>query len=514
MQGRKDVTFRPLLRSAALGETSGCMSAPGANQPADVVVRDAAVMTMDAANTVLPDGHVAVRGDRIVAVGEGAPAPELVGPNTDVIAGGNGVLMPGLISTHQHVIDVLLRGLCQERDLLDWCVNVYYPGTTAYSPEDVELAVMLAMDEALRAGVTTVVDNWSASLDPALAMESADAALRAYAHSGMRVLFARMFSDTAPPSWSPLIEALGGEADDWAEDTDQALADVETLMNRYQGAAGGRIEICPSPTSAQTVTRVGLAGAQELARRFETIVPIHHCETQLEAKMFPESGPGMSTTEYLAANDLLGPELLAAHCVWLGERDIRLMAQAGCCVAHCPTSNMMLGSGIAPVAALRRARVTVALGCDNAMVNNNVSLLGDVRLATLLAKVATLDAGALTPEDAIVMATRDGAAAIGRADSLGVIGPGRKADLALLDRAGPHWVPCHRLAAAIVFQAHVDDVRTVIVDGQVLLRDRIAVRTPDAEDLYRRAGRRAAELVRDSGIAERKPRRRRFAVPR
>lgn len=479
-------------------------SEPGADdQPAaaTVAIRDVAIMTMDPDHTLIPSGHVLLSDDRILAVAEGEPHPADIGPRTEVIDGRGGALIPGLISTHQHVIDVLLRGLSQERDLLDWSINVYYPGTGAYTPDDVALAVTLAMDEALRAGITTVVDNWSASLDPVLARESADAALGAYEHLGMRVIFARMFADTMPPSWVPLVRHLGGSEEDWVEDTDRALVEIESLMQRYNGSAGGRISVCPSPSSAQTVTAAGMVEAHGLARRHGAIVPIHHCETRLEATMAPESGAGLPTTLYLDGLGVLGPDLLAAHCVWVQERDIRLLAESSCSVAHCPTSNMLLASGIAPVAALRRAGITVGLGCDNAMVNNNVSLLGEIRLAALLSKVVTLDPGALTAMDALAMATRHGASAIGRSQDLGSIEVGKKADLVLVDRSGPHWVPCHDLAAAIVYQAHVDDVRTVIIDGQVLLRDRRSTRVPDTGGLYHQAAARASKIIENAGLS-------------
>ena len=483
-------------------ESSAISGSGDANRrtTATVAIRDVAILTMDADSTVIPSGHVLLSDDRILAVAEGEPGPAHLGPPTEIIDGKGGVLIPGLISTHQHVIDVLLRGLSQERDLLDWSVNVYYPGTSVYTPDDVALAVTLAMDEGLRAGTTTVVDNWSASLDPVRARESADAALGAYEHLGIRVIFARLFADAMPPSWSPLVRHLGGSADDWIEATDRALEEIETLMQLYCGRAEGRISVCPSPTSAQTVTAPGLVKAHRLARRHGAILPIHHCETRLEATMFPESGAGLSTTAYLDGLGVLTPDLLAAHCVWVQERDIRLLAEASCSVAHCPTSNMLLASGIAPVAALRRAGITVGLGCDNAMVNNNVALLGEVRLAALLTKVASLDPGALTAMDALAMATRHGAAAIGRGQDLGSIEVGKKADLALLDRSGPNWVPCHDLAAAVVYQAHIDDVRTVIVDGQVLLRERANTRTLDADSLYRQASARASEIVEAAGL--------------
>ena len=465
-----------------------------------LAIRDVAVLTMDAERAAIPDGHVLVSGDRIVSVGQGDPVPDRLSPVTEVIDGAGGLLIPGFISTHQHVIDVLLRGISQERNLLDWWTNVYNPGTSSYTPDDVDLAVTLAMDEAVRSGVTTVVDNWSASLDPVLARESADAAIAAYERAGVRAVLARMFGDNVPPSWEPLIRHLGGTTDEWIEDAQEALTGIEALMSEYNGRRDGRVSVCPSPTTAQTVTAEAMIEASALARRYGVILPVHHCESQLEAKVFPESGPGWSTTQYLEGLGVLGSEFLAAHCVWLSEGDIRILAETSSCVAHCPTSNMMMALGIAPVPALRRAGITVGLGCDNAMVNNNVSLLGEIRLAALLAKVGTLDAGALPAMEALTMATRDGAAAIGRGHDLGVIEAGRKADLVLLDRSGPHWVPCHDLAAAVVYQAHVDDVRTVVVDGEVLLRDRISVKTDQPEDLYRRAAKRASAIVDSSGL--------------
>lgn len=468
--------------------------------PVTVAIRNVAALTVDAEGTEIPDGHVLVSGDRIASVGRGDLDPGRIGPGTEVIDGRGGLLIPGLISTHQHVIDVLLRGISQERELLDWSVNIYYPGTTAYTPDDVDVAVTLAMDEGLRAGITTVVDNWSASLDPVCARESADAALGAYERLGMRVVFARMFCDAVPPSWEPIIRAFGGDVDGWMEDTDLALSAIDDLILRYNGTADGRITVSPSPTSPHMVTPEGFVQAVELARHHRVIVPIHHCENRLEARIHTESGPGISPTVYLDALNVLGPEILAAHCVWLDERDIRLLAEASCSVAHCPTSNMMIGSGIAPVAALRRAGLTVSLGCDNAMVNNNVSLLGEIRLAALLSKATTLDAGALTAYEALAMATREGAAAIGRGDDLGSIEVGRKADLVLLDRSGPHWTPCHDLAAAVVYQAHADDVRTVLIDGQVLLRDRETLRISNNAELYREAAVRADRIVEVAGL--------------
>lgn len=475
----------------------------------DLVIDDVSVVTMDAGRTVLRNAFIAVDGTEIQSLGTGT-AP----PARRLIEGRGGVVTPGMISTHQHVIDVLLRGgLEQDRSLFDWLVNVYFAGTSVYTPEDCALAATLGLSEAVRAGITTIVDNWGVNNgdDPARVDECAEATLEVYRDSGLRVLFARMFSDCLPEQWSGVIATQMRKLPrktlslpTLSEPVDDALGRIESLIGRHHDTAEGRLRVCPAPIMAQIVSPEGLAGARQLAARHDTIVAFHHCESPLNARMFTESGPGLSATDYLNALGFLGPRTLAAHCVWLDDRDIRLLATADVKVAHCPSCNMFLGSGAAPVPRLLASGVTVGLGTDDANTSSNVSIMLEMRQAALLAKLANADAGALTAEKALEMATIDGARAIGLEQTTGSLEPGKRADLVLFDRGGPHWHPSHHLPSTIVYQAQGSDVRTVLVDGNPVLDDGEIAFAPaaDAARLHARAQQASEAIVARAGIQE------------
>jgi cytosine/adenosine deaminase-related metal-dependent hydrolase len=476
----------------------------------DVLIKGVTALTMDPERRILDDAWISISADRIEAIGTGE-APQGA---AQIIDGQGGVVTPGFVSTHQHVIDILLRGgLEQDRTLFDWLVNVYYAGTSAYTPEDCALAVRLNMAEAVSAGVTTITDNWGVNNgDDAVRVEDcASATLEAYEQIGVRVLFARMFSDVFPPEWRGLVGALGRKLPDkrlrvetLVEPTDRALSAIETLMGKSDGAANGRIRICPAPIMAQIVSEEGFRGARELAERYHTVVPVHHCESPVNARVFAESGPGLSCTEYVHALGLLDERTLAAHAVWLSERDIRLMSVSGAKVAHCPSCNMFMGSGISPLPRLLASGVTVGLGTDDANTSSNVSIMVEMRHAALLAKVGALDPGAITAEKVLEMATIDGARAIGMDREIGSLEPGKKADLVLFDTQKPHWYPRHHLASVLVYQAHGSDVRSVIIDGRLVLDDRaLSFAPPDELPRILDDAQRASDaIVERSGMTQ------------
>lgn len=476
---------------------------------ADLVVDEVTLVTMDSARRVLPRAWLAVEGARISALGVDEPPPA-----RRRFGGHGGVVTPGFVNTHQHVVDSLLRGgLEADRSLLDWGTNVYYPGVSAYRPEDVELAVSLNLAEGLRAGVTTVTDNWGLYGDNAWLDESAEATLDVYRRSGVRAVFARMFSDVVPAAWDGIGRSWAskrpsGSVQEEAllEDVDDVLGSIEALMRKHHGTEDGRISVCPSPTQAQWVSERGLLGSMELARRFDTVVPIHHCEAPIDAAMFPESGTGLSCTDHLNNLGLLDSRLVAAHCVWVSDRDIRLLATHGVGVAHCPTSNMFCASGIAPVPRMLAAGVHIGLGTDNTNLNSNVSMLLEMRHAALLAKVATMDAGALTAEKALEMATIDGARVLGLDREIGSLEVGKRADFVLFDTSGPHWFPTHHVPSVLAYQAHSNDVCMVVVDGRVVLDDRAPVFLAGREAaLLEQAQRASEQLIDRAGLQRRDP---------
>ena len=476
---------------------------------ADIVVDNVALLTMDPERRIVPNGWIAISGNRIEALGSGRPDGVSAGERID---GQGGVVMPGFVSTHQHVIDALLRGgLEQDRNLFDWFLNVYYGGLAFYSPEDCQTAARLNLAEAIRAGVTTVNDNWGVNTgdSPQRVAECAEATLEVYRSVGMRIIFARMFIDTIPDHWAPLVDnllrkipGLRLDRNTLLEDTDDVLSRIENLMRKHHGSAEGRIHVAPSPMLPQNGTPRALLGSVELAERYDTVVPIHLCESPMDARMFNEAWGGLSCTDYLNNVGFLHPRVLAAHCVWLNDRDIRLLKTNDVKVAHNPSTNMFLASGVAPIPKMIASGITVGLGIDDTTTGSNVSMLREMRHAGLLAKVSNLDAGALTGEKILEMATIDGARAVNLHRDIGSLEVGKKADLILFDTDKPHWHPRHLLPSTIVYQAHSDDVRTVIIDGNVVMRDRIlAFMNPDEERaLYAKAQKASEAIVERAGM--------------
>ena len=475
----------------------------------DIVVENVALLTMDPERRIVPNGWIAIRGNRIEALGSGPSADKTARERID---GKGGVVMPGFVSTHQHVIDALLRGgLEQDRNLFDWFLNVYYGGLAFYSAEDCQTAARLNLAEAIRAGVTTINDNWGVNTgdEPQRVAECAEATLEIYRSVGARIIFARMFIDTIPDYWAPLVDnllrkvpGLKLDRNTLLEDTDDVLSKIEGLINKHHGSAEGRIRVAPSPMLPQNGTPQALLGSVELAERYDTVVPIHLCESSMDARMFNETWGGLSCTDYLNNVGFLHPRVLAAHCVWLNDRDIRLLKTNDVKVAHNPSTNMFLASGVAPIPKMVAAGITVGLGIDDTTTGSNVSMLREMRHAGLLAKVSNLDAGALTGEKILEMATIDGARAVNLHNDIGSLQVGKKADLILFDTDKPHWHPRHLLPSTIVYQAHSDDVRTVIIDGNVVMRDRVlSFMDPDEERaLYAKAQKASEAIVERAGM--------------
>jgi len=444
------------------------------------VIDDVGIVTMDAGRRVIDRGWLRIDGPRITAVGLGALPPNQTEGVTR-IHGRGGVVMPGLVSTHDHMVDTLLRGGIEVgRGLDDWLFNVNFPGLAGYTPDDAALAVTVSVAEALTAGITTITDNWGIDngADRRRTDECTDATAEVYWRAGVRVLLALMFADTTPDDGAASGDAHrhrvpAGRLDPatLVETTDGALDRIRSARDRHHGTAEGRIRVGPSPELVGVVSLEGLRGAQALAAEAGTPWCLHLCESGADARLHIDRGTSMGVVDWLDAVGLLGPDLLAAHAVVVDDRDLRLLAARDTKVAHVPLSNAKLAQGTAPVAAMHARGLTVGLGNDNGNLSER-SILAQARHALLAAATLTGDAGALSPGAVLAMATIDGARALGLDREIGSIEVGKRADLVLLDRSGSHWWPQHDLASALVFQARSTDVRTVLVDGRIVVDER------------------------------------------
>lgn len=393
--------------------------------------------------TVLDDGAVVTEDDEIVFVGTQSDALERYPGHEhrefDIVA-------PGLVGAHVHSVQSLGRGIADDEELLDWLFEHVLPMEAGMDAEAMEVAATLGYLECIESGTTTVVDH--------LTVNHADRAFEAAAAVGIRGVLGKVLMDRDSP-------------DGLLEETREGLQESEALIEQYHGTDDGRIRYAVTPRFAITCSEECLRGARELADRYDGVrLHTHASENRRECEQIRER-TGRRNVEWLHEVGLTGPDVLLAHCVWTDERERELLAETGTNVVHCPSSNMKLASGVAPITDYRARGITVALGNDGPPCNNTLDAFTEMRQASLLAKVDSLDSTALPAEDVFEMATIDGAKAAG-VDRVGKLDAGWKADILGISTANSRSTPIHDPLSHLVFAAHGDDVEFTMVDGEVL----------------------------------------------
>jgi 5-methylthioadenosine/S-adenosylhomocysteine deaminase len=427
---------------------------------ADLLVRGGLLVTMNPGRQVIEKGSVAIEGNRIVAVGEVRERAERV-----IDARGKAVL-PGLINCHTHLPMVLLRGFADDMPLDKWLSDRIWPMEKKMGPRDCYAGALLGALELIKSGTTCFADNYF----------HMDQVVRAVAKAGLRGVLSYGMID---------------------RDDEQKMREEirigQSFVRSFHGKAGGRILTMFGPHAPYTCSTECLLKVKELAAKFGVGIHIHVSESSAEVKQTIRKY-GKRPVEYLDSIGFLGPEVLAAHCVWVTKREVRIIQRRGVKPVHNPTSNLKMGSGIAPVVEMLQAGVPVALGTDGAASNNSLDLFKEMKLASLLAKLRNRDPTALPAMKALEMATRNGAAALGLEDELGSIEVGKKADLILVDLKKPHLSPLHDVVSHLIYSATGSDVDTVIVDGKILLEGG-EVFTLDEEKVLELAQRTSDDLV-------------------
>ena len=469
----------------------------------ELLVINGTVITQDPDRTVLTNSAVAVQDGNISAVGPTADITTNHDAQTIIDADG-GVIIPGLINPHTHVSDILLRGsFAENRGLLDWLYNVKRPGTLAMQPEEHATAATLYCIEAIRAGVTTFVENdtevlWDDWTD-------IEAKLEIYDQSGIRNIYAAGMVDCgADNAFQELVLDIQTRDNDvdhpplerFVEETDTVLKEVNSLIEAYNGTADGRQSIWPAPVVVETTTNRCFQAAYALAEEHDVMTTVHVAEAEAQEQR------SLSSIEYLRNIGYLGDRALLGHCVQIDENDVRIIAMTSTKIAHNYMANMRLATGFAPVAAMLDAGVTVGLGTDNSILNDTVNPISDLRAMTGGHKGYHRDPGVVSTQKAFDMITIDAARAIGRADSLGSLEVGKQADIAIVDFDHPHLTPSPNPVFGLVHAAQGFEVDTVICDGDVVMQDR-QIRSFDepVDSVLSRAERMAADLVDRVGYA-------------
>lgn len=438
------------------------------------------LITMDRERRVLA-GDVLVENDRIAAV---LPRDDgqLFRPDgeTEVVDVSGMIVIPGLVQAHMHVTQALFRGLCDDLALMEWLRERTWPMEAAHTAESNAASARLAAMELIRSGTTSLIDMGTTLHE--------DAIFEVMAETGLRGLFGKCMMDMGD-DLPPLMR----------ENTAACLRETERLIRRWHMAENGRLRYAVAPRFVPSCSEKLLLSARDLARQNGLRLHTHASENLGEIALV-EARCHERNVRYLDRMGYTGEDVILAHCIWLDEEEKRILAETGTHVAHCPSSNTKMSSGFAPVAELRAMGANVAIGLDGA--HDHMDGLVEVRQASILQKALTHDPKAMPALQTLELATLGGAAAMGQADDLGSLEPGKKADLAVLDMDMPHSLPAwgRDPVQRVVYQATRENVVHTMVDGRFLYRDRTFL-TLDPVRTLADAEKQCAEVMRRGHLA-------------
>jgi 5-methylthioadenosine/S-adenosylhomocysteine deaminase len=421
---------------------------------ADILVLGGIIVTMDERRTIMPDGALALRGESILAIGPRAQIAARYSAATIVDAEGC-LVIPGLIDAHTHIPMTLFRGLADDLPLHTWLERHVWPAEHRFiNPETVRWASRLGVAELLRSGVTTLCDMYFYEGEVAAVVDEL----------GMRGVLANAHFDVTN-----------------ASAINRTLAEAEQFVARWRGHS--RIVSALGPHAPYTVGPELYRRLHALAERLDILVVTHLAETQEEDRDIRRLY-GRSPVRHLENLGLVDARLVAAHCVWVDAQEIELLAAARSGVVHNPRSNLKLASGIAPVPDMLRAGVLVGLGTDGAASNNGLDLLAEIQMAALVHKGVRLDPLAVPAAAALEMATIGGARALKLDRLVGSLEPGKRADVVIINLDEDNLVPLYDPVSHLAYAIETADVRTVIVDGRIVLRDGVLT-TADEREIRR-----------------------------
>lgn len=432
----------------------------------DILVSGATVVTLDSSRRILEDGAVAVRGDRIVAVGAAADLATQFVARKRIDARGK-LVLPGLVNTHNHAPMALLRGIADDMALMDWLQKFIFPAEAKnVSKEFVVAGTELACLEMIRSGTTTYADMYYFEEQVA----------EATARAGMRgVLGETVIQFPAPDNKTP----------------EEALAYTEAFIKRWK--ANPLITPAVAPHAPYTNSAASLKACKALADRYGVPLTIHVSETRDEVGQIREKYDATST-QWLDSLGVLGPNVFFNHCVWLTDEDLALIRKRGVGISHNPESNMKLASGTAPVPRMLALGIAVGLGTDGAASNNNLDMFEAMDFAAKLHKLSSMNPAVLPAAEVVEMATLGGARAMGMDREIGSLEAGKRADLIVVETNSAHGQPMYNVYSNLVYALKGADVESSIINGRIVMLNR-RVLTLSEESVLSRAREIKARVV-------------------
>ena len=427
---------------------------------------------MDEQDTIVR-GDLLIRDGRIASVGETGQTAEMV-----IDAQGCAVL-PGFVQTHIHLCQTIFRGAADDLPLLDWLKKRVWPMEAAHTAASIKASAQLGVAELIKGGTTC-----------ALTMETVshtEEVFKVVEESGFRATVGKCMMDKGDDVPAALHE-----------ETEESITESLALLETWHGKGDGRIRYCFAPRFALSCTGELLSRVAQLAKERDVMVHTHASENKNECALV-EGATGLRNVAYLASLGLSGRHVVLAHCVHLDAAEFETLAEARTNVSHCPSSNLKLGSGIAEIVAMLDRGISVSLGADGAACNNRLDMFTEMRTMALLQK-AMHGPEVIPAKQALRIATIGGARALGLENEIGSLETGKRADVIVVDLNSLHSVPhASDPVSALLYSAQTSDVRSVMIDGKLLMKDRELL-TVNESSAFENASREAAELLKRAGI--------------
>ncbi len=451
-----------------------------------ILIKGGTIVTMDPHRRVFRDGAVLIDKGTITQVGKTTDVKPQPRVEFEIDAKGK-VVLPGLVDTHVHLAQALIRGSADDTSLIDWLQKFVWPLQGNFDAQDGKVSAELCMLEMIKSGTTSFLESL---LHPRYGF---DGIAEAVDRAGMRGILSKTVMGLPGYGSEKSIMHPG-----MIEDGETCLREVETYFKRWNGKADDRVRVWYGARSLGGCTPELYKRIAEGAQRLGTGVTMHLSEVQEDVR-YAKKEFGKMPAEFMDQVGLTGPNVVFAHGVWLTEVEWEILARKGANVAHCPSSNMKLSSGMAKVPEMMHAGVNVGIGCDGGPSNNSYDMIREMKTASLLQKVRTMDPLALSAETVLEMATLNGAKALGLQDQIGSIETGKKADLIIVNMQKPHLTPTFNPVSHLVYAAEGSDVETTIIDGKIIMENRV-VKSLNEEKIIRDANEHASKLLERAEI--------------
>jgi len=450
------------------------------------IYEGATVITVDPQRRVIRDGALAVRGDRLAAVGKAAEVRARF-PEAQLVDVTGALIIPGLVDTHVHLAQALIRGCADDMDLIPWLTERVWVLQGNYTEADGRASAALCIAEMLQSGTTTFLESMLAG------RYGLDGIAEVVAESGIRGVLSKIVMDIAA-----YADGSNAMYPGMVEERETSMRQALEAYDRWNGAGNGRVQVWFGPRTPGGVSVDLYREMVREARQRDMGITMHLGEVQADVA-FMRREFDMSLVDFCDSVGMLGPKTVLVHTVWLTPPEIARLAETGTSISHNPSSNTKLASGFAPIPEMLAAGVNVALGCDGGPSNNSYDMIREMKLAAVIHKARALDPLVVPAETVLEMATINGARALGLEDEIGSLEAGKKADFVVLDMDRAGLVPSPNPVSTLVYAATGGDVDTVVVDGQVVVKSGRLL-TLDEETVVAEARQRAAEVYERAGV--------------